>query len=71
MGKIIDFTGTTTGPVPVDKVCDGARELDDVLIIGWRGDDFYMAQSDSSIADALLLIEIAKAYLMQMVLHGE
>jgi len=60
MGDVIDFDGITTQDIDVEKVCEAAKDWDQVMIIGWKDDDFTMALSNSSIQEAVFLLELAK-----------
>ena len=63
--NLFKSNGSTLNPIPPDEVCEGARGCDDILVIGWRGEDLYIAASRSGIGDALLKLELAKHFLME------
>ena len=57
-----------------NDVMEGAKErgLSEVLIIGWTDDDeLYIAASKESEANAIMLMEIAKHWLINQVLEFE
>ena len=68
MGDVIDFNGTTTEKVPVEKVFEDSKDCDDVLVIGWKGDDFWCATSNPRYGDNILLLEIARTALMGVIM---
>jgi hypothetical protein len=70
MGEVVGFGGETTLPIATDKVLDGARHLNQVAVLGWAGNDFYMATSEPDLRDVLLLLEIAKRGIMDRILDG-
>lgn len=65
--SVIEFPGETTKEIPVDKVCEAAKDCDDVLIIGWKNDDLYIASSDSSVGEAIIKLELAKHMMVQSI----
>ena len=69
MGDVIDFDGATTEEIPVEKVLDMAKDCDTVLVFGWKDDDFYCAMSDPRFADNILLCEIGKKLLMDVMME--
>ena len=71
MGEILDFGGSTTLPIGVDKVLEGAKHLSEIVVLGWAGNDFYMAVSDPDMKNALLLLEIAKHGIMDRIVMQE
>ena len=73
VGDVIDFNKDkiTTGDIPVESVCEAAKECDQVLVIGWRGDDFYMDQSSGDLQESVMLIEIAKFCILAGMLSGK
>lgn len=70
MADIIAFTGNTRLP---DDPCDAldkakAWDLDRVVICGWsKAGKFMFGGSHSELGEAALLLDIAKAKLMQVV----
>lgn len=66
MGKVVDFTGPTVGNLEPDDVLKAATGvgMDQVLILGWKGDDFYMATSEPDTRDTLMLLQIANHALL-------
>ncbi len=65
MGDVIRPRFQTKGPVPVDKVLDGARDLEEVLVIGWDKDgDIGAGSSTGDVAELLHLIERFKFKLL-------
>ena len=72
--SVVDFPGSTTQDIPVEDVCEGAKNADDVLIISWKGDDLVLAMSNGKIADALLMLKLAYKMLidtLQAMCDGE
>jgi len=56
MGKVVNINGD----VPVEDVLEAAKVCSDVIVIGWKGDDFYMAMSNGSVMETSFLLELAK-----------
>ena len=69
MSDVIDINTRTKLDIPVDKVLDGSKDLEVAIVIGWKGEDFYMATSNASIGDNLLLLELARKFTVEMVLE--
>ena len=69
MGDVVGIGGSTVLPIPPDKVLDGAKVCDEVVVIGWHGNDFYMATSQPDLKDVLLLVEIAKRGIMDRIVE--
>ena len=69
MGDVIDFEGSTTENIPVEKVCEMAKDCDTVLILGWKADDFYCAMSNPQFSENILLVDIGKKVLLDTMLE--
>ena len=69
MGDVIDFDGVTTNDIPVEDVLENAKGCDEVLVLGWKGSDFYCAMSNPQYSDVFLLLQIAQRTLMDVMLH--
>ena len=59
MGDVVDFDGVTTNDIPVEDVLENAKDCDEVLVLGWKGEDFYCAMSNPKFSDAFLLLKVA------------
>jgi hypothetical protein len=55
MGDVVILGGETKLPIPVERVLDGAKECDYVLVLGWKGEEMWTASSDGDLAKALWL----------------
>ena len=53
MGEVVILGGVTTLEIPVERVLDGAKECDYVLVLGWKGDEMHTAASDGDLSRAL------------------
>ena len=56
--------------IPVDRVLSGAgtAKLESAVVVGWDADgDLYLASSLGSEGDALMLLEKAKQFLLELV----
>lgn len=61
MGDVVILPCETSLPLPPDRVLDGAKgKLDDVFVIGWAGNELYLACSGTDRRDLLWLLEKAK-----------
>ena len=67
MSNVIDITSKADPGVTVEDVLEECSDLDAVIVIGWRGDDFHMATSQTNISDNLLLLELAKRLALNVV----
>ena len=67
MSNISYLNCKTTLPIPVDKVLDGAQgKLKEVIVIGWdENDDIYISTSEAKISEINLLLDVAKANLLE------
>ena len=56
----------TTLDVPVERVLDSeeVRALNSVVVLGWKGDEFFFATSTGSIPDVNITLDIAKRALI-------
>jgi hypothetical protein len=46
MGEVVTLGGYTSLDIPVERVLDGAKELESILVLGWTKDGkFYAATS--------------------------
>ena len=69
MSEVIDINTKTVLDIPVEKVLSGAEDLEVAIVIGWKGDNFYMATSNASVGDNLLLLELARKFSLDMMLE--
>ena len=61
MSDIVEFTGTTLLDIDPKKVLDGAKHLENVMVLGYDKDGIlYMASSSSDVAEKVLMLEMAK-----------
>ena len=67
MSNIIDITSKSEPGVSVEEVFKECADMDAVIFVGWRGDDFHMATSQTNISDNLLLLELAKRLALNVV----
>ena len=70
IGNVIDIGCNTKLDIPVEKVIEGAKDLDVALVIGWRDNDFVMATSDGDLSSNNLLIDLAKRLIMDTMLEN-
>ena len=63
---IVPFSGITKRPLSPETVLAGAIEADlrDVLVLGWQGDELYIAASRGRVGELLILMEMAKRQLL-------
>lgn len=47
--------GFTKLPLPVERVLDGAKGCDFVLVLGWKGDEMWTAVSEGDMERAVYL----------------
>jgi hypothetical protein len=58
MGDVVLLNGVTTLPIPVERVLEGAKNLDSVLVLGWTKDgEFYAAASSGSFEESTYLAQ--------------
>ena len=64
--NVVPFHGITKRPLLPETVLVGAIEADlrEVLVIGWQGDELYVAASRSRVGELLILMEMAKRQLL-------
>ena len=50
MGDVVDFSGGTKGDIPVENVLDGAKDLEMVVVIGFKkdGTEYFASSSGNS-----------------------
>ena len=70
MADIIDFDGETKGNVNPDQVLMAAvGEMESTLLLGFsKTGQFYMASSDGELGNLLVLLEMARAAMMDEVM---
>lgn len=67
MGEVVELNIPTTVDIPPDDVLRGAIEtgMREAMVIGFDCDGrFYIASSNGSVADNLLLVEMARNEVM-------
>ena len=69
MGDVVDFDGMTTQDIPVERVLEMAKDCDEVLVLGWKEDDFYCAMSNPKFSDNILLLELARKTLLDVMIN--
>lgn len=65
MGEIVDFGGTTSLPIPADKVLERAQKagLVDVIVLGWNEEGtLNLFVSNPSVPDYEYTLNRALAY---------
>lgn len=64
MGEVIDLNVETSVDIPPDKVLADAlgADLDEVVVMGWKGDDLYVGFSSSYVPDILYLLMMAQKF---------
>lgn len=67
MGDVIHANFSTTLDVPVENVLANCTGLDQVIVIGLKGDEAYYASSQADIASTLLQVELFKQFLLDQV----
>jgi len=66
--KVVYFDGDTTLPVPVDRVCENAKEMSYVVIMGIGADgDWELRTSESDVGKLLLTIERCKQIALEAI----
>lgn len=66
MAQVIAFHGWTKLPIPVERVLDGAKACESVLVLGWDAEgELYAAGSQGDARELLWLIEMFKQKLLQ------
>lgn len=66
--KLLEFKGITNGEVPVENVLNKAKDNDQVIVIGFTGDEISVATSMSvNIWEVVGILEEAKFYLLDIV----
>ncbi len=67
MGEVIGLDISTKSDLEPDTVLTGALgAVDSVLVLGWDAHgDLYIASSDASIGNLLLLVEMARRELLE------
>jgi hypothetical protein len=67
--NVVPFPGSTTLPVPARQTLESAidADLDEVLVIGWQGNDLYFAGNTSDTREILWLLEKAKKWLLEQI----
>lgn len=67
MTNIYEIKSKSEPSITVSEVLDESRDLDVAVVIGWRGDDFFMKTSNINVSDNLLLLELAKRLALNVV----
>jgi hypothetical protein len=71
--NVIDFGGITKLPLRPERILGAAYdyavkdEFSDVIVIGWRDGEFYLAGSSPELGEALILVENARHAILDMV----
>jgi hypothetical protein len=61
--RVVNFTGSTILPIPVERILTNkdALALTEVIVLGWNEDgSIYLAMSDPGLDRALMLLAIAQ-----------
>lgn len=62
MGEVVVLNGPTRLPLPVERVCDGAKDQAHVLILSWdKAGEFRAATNDGS--SGPVLADMAQRFL--------
>lgn len=66
MGDVVLLDTVTLLDIPADRIIEGAKDLKDVVIVGWDADgEFYFASNLADGGDVLWLLEKAKKDLLE------
>lgn len=67
--KLLEFTGAYFGRIPPKQILEQAVEarLNDVVVLGESDNGFYLAASTGELFEVLLLLEVAKKRILEMV----
>ena len=67
MADVVQFSGVTKNNIEPDQVLtEAVGVLDSVLVLGWTKEGaLYVAASDAGVGEALLLMEVTKAALIE------
>ena len=66
MGDVVNFIGDTTLDVSCSSVVDSIPcDLDQILVLGLRGDEDFLFMSTGDRGKNLLLLEIAKMRVLE------
>lgn len=66
--NILFFNGSTSIPLNPDRVLEAAKgKLERVVVVGFNdGDGVYVASSHNNVAEAAMLLELAKDQLLSL-----
>ena len=65
--NVLFFTGATSIPLDPDRVLEAAKgKLERVMVLGFTEENLYVASSHTEIAEAVLLLELAKDQLLSL-----
>lgn len=67
MGDILHFTGQTKGHIDPDVVLDGAKGIDEVIVIGvQKNGHIYVCGSDADVTRTAYLLAQAHRYMLEL-----
>jgi len=63
--KIVDFTGSTKGPIDPDKILEAYKGCEDVVVIGINDEKIDVCFSNPCVGMAVYWLEKAKMQLLE------
>lgn len=63
MGDVVYLTGLTRLPIPVERVCDGAKDLSSVFILGYDKDGVFTCATSMGANAFPLMLQMAQRFI--------
>lgn len=62
MGDVVLMKGLTSLDLPVERVLDGAKHLESVLVLGWSKEGEFWAASSNGSAKTSEIVSLAQRF---------
>lgn len=71
VGTIVDFDLAKKGLETTEDICERAKKLKRVVVLGWDDDDYFYSDTNATNGESFYLFEMAKKEILESVHEDE
>lgn len=65
VGTIVDFDLARRGLETTEDICERAKKLKRVVVLGWDDDDYFYSDTNFTNGEAIYIMELAKKEILE------